>query len=112
MGGVRDSVISVPTELRRPHRLVLATRDAYRAVKPDDDGRMRPRPREGVVRLIVSPEQLPRALRVLQGIFVEAERRGWEVQAAKKNYDPAGVAILIEDTRTTSRWANCTNACQ
>lgn len=87
--------ITIPKRLRHPHQLVLHTREAYRDVKPDDDGRMRPRPREGVVRLIVSRGQLERALRALQAVFVEAERRGWEVRAAKKGYEPAGVAIVI-----------------
>ena len=56
-------------------------------------------PRPGITHLIVSGEQLRRALLDLQAIFKEAERRGCDVRALGK--DPyghrAGVAVAIRD---------------
>src|SRR5689334_18222543 len=62
------SVINVPQQLRNPHPLVAATRRFYEGVRPDEDGRMRPGPKEGVAHLIVSRATLGRALRVLEAI--------------------------------------------
>jgi hypothetical protein len=86
--------ITVPSQLRRPHRYVEETRRAYANVKPDSDGRMRPHPRAGVARLIVSRDQLRRSLLFLQAIFTEAERRGWEIKADATSYGPDGIAIV------------------
>jgi hypothetical protein len=48
---------------------------------------------------VVSREQLHRSLLILQGLFVEAERRGFDVQAVDKSgYDArAGVAIVVRE---------------
>jgi hypothetical protein len=54
---------------------------------------MRPRPVEGVARLIVSKRGLRRALLVLQAVFVEAERRGWSV--GPDSWSPPGVAMVV-----------------
>src|SRR5262249_52982848 len=80
-------------QLRKPHPLVETTREFYLGVRPDEDGRMRPGPREGVAHLIVSKPALRRALLYLQAIFIDAERRGWEV-APSRGYE-MGVAIEI-----------------
>jgi hypothetical protein len=52
-----------------------------------------------VVRLVVSRDQVHRALLVLQGLFAEAERRGFEVRAVEKvKCDAkAGVAIVVRE---------------
>jgi hypothetical protein len=87
-------VITIPTQLRNPHPLLERTRRAYESAKPDTDGRIRPRPSEGVVRLIVSRAALRRSLLLLEGIFREAEKRGWEAKPVKGSFEPAGVAIV------------------
>jgi len=46
--------VPVPETLRNPHPFVEATRRVYSDVQPDEDGRMRPGPREGIAHLIVS----------------------------------------------------------
>jgi hypothetical protein len=91
---VTVSAIHVPKQLRNPHPLIGATRRFYEGVRPDEDGRMRPGPKEGVAHLIVSRPTLGRALRVLQAIFDEAERRGYEV-APSRGYESTGVSIVI-----------------
>ena len=86
--------VPVPTQLRRPHPFVVATRRLYEAVTPDDDGRMRPGPREGVAHLIVSKQALRKALLYLQAIFAEAERRGWQV-VSSRGYESTGVSVKV-----------------
>jgi hypothetical protein len=93
---VADTEIGVPEALRRPHRLVTATREAFSGVKPDETGRLQIRPRAGVAYVHVSRDQLRRALLILQAILAEAERRGWEVKANEGGYgDKAGVGIAL-----------------
>jgi hypothetical protein len=41
----------------------------------------------------VSKAQLGRALLYLQGIFAEAERRGWNIEPS--SWSPPGVAIVV-----------------
>jgi len=86
--------VLVPTRLRRPHPFVEATRRFYEAVTPDEDGRMRPGPREGVAHLIVTKRALRRALLYLQAIFAESERRGYQI-ASSQGYESTGVAIVV-----------------
>src|SRR6188472_2866072 len=86
--------VPVPTQLRRPHPFVAVTRRFYEAVTPDEDGRMRPGPREGVAHLIVSKRALHRALLYLQAIFAEAERRGWKV-VSSRGYESTGVSVEV-----------------
>jgi hypothetical protein len=91
------SAIPVPQRLRSPHAYVGASRDATAGLRSAPDGRLELRPRKGVVRLAVSRRQLPRALRILQGLFAEAERRGWRVEPVERSYgDATGVAVAIE----------------
>jgi hypothetical protein len=86
----------IPTDLRRPHPLVVSTRNNYERARFEPDGRLRLRPKPGVVRLLVSKAELRRALLVLQGLFNEAERRGYEVRATEDDRyrEKAGVAIV------------------
>jgi hypothetical protein len=94
--GVAGTEIAVPEALRRPHRLVVATRDAFSGVKPDETGRLQLRPRAGAAYLHVSRDELRRALLILQAIVAEAERRGWEVKPAEGGYgDKAGIGIRL-----------------
>jgi hypothetical protein len=68
-------------------------------VKAEPDGRLRLAPRPGVVRLVVTREQLQRALLIAQGLLKEAEQRGYEVRAVEKAaYDTrAGIAIVVRE---------------
>jgi hypothetical protein len=92
-----DPTIPIPTELRRPHPFVTATRQAAATASQLEDGRIAVGGREGVVWITVSRQQLRRALLVAQAIFKEAERRGYEVKAVKKSSygHHAGAAIAI-----------------
>lgn len=88
--------MSVPTALRSPHRFVTATRDAFAGVKADETGRLQVRARAGVAYLCISRDQLRRALLILQAIFAEAERRGWEVKADDGGYgEKAGIGVRL-----------------
>jgi hypothetical protein len=89
--------IPIPTELRRPHPFVSATRQAASGLRLLEDGRLKVGGTEGVVWMTVTREQLRRALLVAQAIFKEAETRGDAVEAiAGKGYGRhAGVAVVI-----------------
>lgn len=76
-----NDTIPIPEQLRRPHRLVASTRDAAIGLRPLDDGRLRVGPAPGIFHLVVSRQLLPRALRIVQAICTESERRDWEVRA-------------------------------
>jgi hypothetical protein len=93
---VLQAEIPVPNALRRPHHFVAATRDAAKGLKPRDDGRLEVGPRPGVVHLLVSREHLHRALLILQAIFKEAERHGYEVKATRRDQgETPGVGIVV-----------------
>lgn len=87
----------IPTQLRQTHPFVTTTRRAAQGVKPRDDGRLEIGPRPGIAHLVVSREQLRRALLVLHAVFNEAERRGHGIAASeKRGYgDRPGVAVVI-----------------
>jgi hypothetical protein len=88
--------IQVPTELRRPHPVVAATRDAASGLKPDETARLDVGRRPGVLYLHVSRAQLRRALLIANAILAEAERRGYTVEGVNKAYDHrAGIAINV-----------------
>src|SRR5215216_3231525 len=89
--------LEIPDRIARRHRVLAATREAFRAATPHDDGRVRVGPRKGLVTLLVSPAGLQRALRALHAVFREAERRGWRVEgsdATDGRRAGAGVALL------------------
>jgi hypothetical protein len=94
-----EARISIPTELRRPHRLVAATRDAAVRLKPREDGRLEVGPRKGVAHLVVTRGELRRALLVLHAIAAEAIGSGYEIAAVDKDGygHRAGVAVVIRD---------------
>lgn len=58
--------LRIPTQLRNLHRTVARARGWYADTRPDDDGRIRPRPVAGLARLIVSKQGLRRTLLALQ----------------------------------------------
>jgi hypothetical protein len=86
----------IPKDLRRPHPLVISTRNNYERAALGVDGRLAVRPRAGVARLLVSKSQLRRALLVLQGLLVDAERRGYQVRSVEEDRyrDKPGVAVV------------------
>ncbi len=95
--GVAEPTIPIPSELRRPHPLVTATRQAATKERPNEDGRISVGGSEGVIWLTVSREQLRRALLVAQAIFNEAKRRGYDVEPVKgRGYGHhSGVGVVI-----------------
>jgi hypothetical protein len=93
---VPDIEIAVPPELRRPHPVVSATREAAKGLKPDESGRLDVGRRPGVIYLHVSREQLRRSLLIAQAVVAEAGRRGWEIRSVEKSYNHrAGCAVVI-----------------
>jgi hypothetical protein len=92
-----SSPVEIPSTLRGAHPFVRATRDAARGAKQRDDGRIEIGPRRGIAHLVVSRGELPRALLVLQAVFNEAKRRGYEIGASDKSGygDRAGVAVVV-----------------
>jgi hypothetical protein len=92
-----EPTIPISVELRRPHPFITATRQAASGLRPLEDGRVSVGGKQGVIWMTVTREQLRRALLVAQAIFKEAERRGYSVEAIKKNSygHHAGVAVVI-----------------
>ncbi|MGI8333657.1 hypothetical protein ACRYCC_27220 [Actinomadura scrupuli] len=92
-------LVPVPTRLTNPHPLVAATRDRFsRAIRRHDkrDSRMDNRNQTGVVHMKVSKEALPRALRLAQALFTEAERRGYRVaQGSDSRHRYSGGACIV-----------------
>jgi len=92
----QSAEVQVPPTLRRPHRFVATTRDAARGARTDEQGRLQLGGAEDVARIVVSRPQFHRALLILQALFAEAERRGFDVKVAKDSWNKAGfVAIII-----------------
>jgi hypothetical protein len=89
----KDS-IGIPERLMRPHRYFVATREVAQGLKPESDYRLRLGPRRGIAHRRASRKELGRALRILQAIFTEAERRGHAVRAAESGYERSSRRIV------------------
>lgn len=88
--------IAVPSRLSRPHPFVAALRETLRGAHRDEQDRLHPPPTPGLVRYAVSRQQTQRALRILQALFVESERRGYIVTDSIDLWSAfRGVAISI-----------------
>ncbi len=86
--------VPVPTRLpARPHPIVTATRDAATPVQ----GWVNTRRRAGVAHISVANSSLPRALRLLQGLLAEAERRGYPTTTTGRDGTCAGGLGLVVD---------------
>lgn len=87
--------------LRSPHRFVRATREAMDGASTDGYGRLRIEPRAGIVRMLVSREQLHRSLRILQAVFAAAESCGYEIAPVEDVFHAyqakPGVAIAVDE---------------
>src|SRR5690242_6978461 len=92
-----SNLVEIPSALRGAHPSVRATRDAARGLKQRDDGRIEIGPSPGIGHLVVSRGELTRALLVLQAVFNEAKRRGYEIAASNKSGygDRPGVAVVV-----------------
>jgi hypothetical protein len=87
------TTVPVPNRLpRRPHPLVVATRDVAR---PGHDGWIHTMRRPGTVHMKVTRHTLNRALRIAQAILTEATRRGHRVEAAGSSRGCTGGASLV-----------------
>ena len=91
-----DAAVKIPITLRRPHPFVTATSRAVGRAQRRDDGRLEIGGRPGVVRLVVSRPQVRPALLLLQGIFREAERRGWKVVSLEHERYKAAAGVGIQ----------------
>jgi hypothetical protein len=86
-----DHPIAVPDRLNRPHRLVASTRDNLQGLRPDNDGTLRGRKAPLPVR--VSPNQVPRALRIFDSFLKACEERGFAVTAPDEQHPDAKIRI-------------------
>ncbi len=68
--------ITVPSRLRAPHPLVARTREAFKEAVTDQYGRRCPA--EGL-HVMVGPDQVRRALRILNALLKGAERLGFDI---------------------------------
>lgn len=74
-----EARIEVAEKLEEPHPLVRLTVDALRKTKPASDGRSERNDRR-CLSLHVSPESLPRALRIMDALLKALEARGLPVE--------------------------------
>jgi hypothetical protein len=99
---VPPSPVPVPGRLVRPHRLVESALGAAGELRPDETGRLRLRA-DGCPSLTVSRAALPRALRIVQAVYTEAERRGYTLVPA--GGQDSGVALVCrENAEAVAVW--------
>ena len=70
--------VAVPTSLESPHPLIMKTAKALRKTKPDDDGRLSARNRDGL-HITVYPESIDRALRIMDTIIKAMNSRDFTI---------------------------------
>lgn len=88
--------IPVPRTLRGARPVVIATRDKASGLKAGEDGRLDIGREPGIAHLQVSRGRLNRALRILQSVLAEAERRGYDVVPVEKSYNhAAGLGLKL-----------------
>lgn len=75
--------VPVPQRLVKPDPTVVATRDALKLGIRDEHGRLHPGRAVGVFDVRISGQQLGRALRLLQALVVELQRRGHGIDQSK-----------------------------
>ncbi len=78
-----ENAITVSSELNRPHELVKATKSALGASKPGKYGRLHPHG-EDALNMVVGPQSVARALRILDALVKALERRGYAVRVGRK----------------------------
>lgn len=77
--------VPVPEQLCRTHPFVTATRQKAVGARPSDDGRLYLRGDSDAFTLRVARPSLRRCLLILQAICLEAERRGWSIEAGRSD---------------------------
>jgi len=99
----------VPPELSDPHPLIKKTRDTLEDARVDNYGRVGLNSRGSPsVSVNVSPDALPRALRILDSLVKAAESIGWEACASNERNNASclkveGEEIPLRITEKTDR---------
>ncbi len=84
--------VPVPTRLpARPHPVVAATREAATSTS----GWVDTRRKAGVAHISLAKSSVPRALRLLQGLFAEAMQRGYQIVTSGGDRTCAGGAAVM-----------------
>jgi len=92
-GNTRErTAVTVSEVLTNPHPLVLATKKSLRATKPSPSGRVRPRAAEALP-VCVAPENVDRAMRILDALLKALDDHGCSVRAAGEGN---GIKMLVE----------------
>lgn len=90
--------VEIPPELDDPHPLVEKTRDALKDARLDDYGRVGLNSRGSPgVSVNVSPEALPRALRISDGLVKTAESIGWKACASNNRKNASCLKVEEEE---------------
>jgi hypothetical protein len=87
--------IVVPEHLRRPHRLVVRTRESLRPSRPGAIG-LPPTP-GGILEIHVSRQQHPRALRIFDALLKACEERGFSIVVGQEPYSRAKIKVRGEE---------------
>lgn len=77
--------VPVPQRLVKPDQAVIATRDALKQRVRDEHGRLHPGRAVDVFDVKVSSQPLGRALRLLQALVAELQRRGYDIDRSDRH---------------------------
>ena len=95
---IAEPEITVRKQLRSPHRLVAITKEELAEARPDEYGRIGPRPGRGLD-IRVSPAQLSRALRVAEALIRGLEDLGYSVEVGETWTRRQGTWAVIDGQR-------------
>ncbi len=90
-----EKKIVVPELLSAPLPIVERTKNSLESTKPDDEGLVQPRAKK-TLDIMVAPENIDRALRIMDTLLKDIEERGLQFELIPKN-DTWVSAIKISD---------------
>jgi len=91
-----ERAIQVRVDFRGAHQLVREARDKLKRSGADSDNRLRPRWNESCLRVLVTKENLDRALLIMDALIAKFESMGHRVDAEKRD-----TRILISGSRVS-----------
>ena len=89
--------ITVPDELVDPHPLIVATQKSLRAAGKDDEGLVTPRAKK-TLDVHVSPENIPRAMRIMDAFVKTLEARRLTVTVVSPEGDRQTAASVLQES--------------
>lgn len=82
----QNNIIKVPKSLSNPHSLILLTKSAMENEQVDRYGLI-PRFRRQALAISVTPKNWKRALKIINSLIINLEKRNFKIQIIKNYYD-------------------------